>query len=291
MYIPESQLTTWSHQGSITNSATTANSIKDTVNSYTGFPPDITFDVYLSGSYKNDTNIYGESDVDVVVELTSTFYYNVSVQQAGGMGIVPATYGFFDFKKSVIQCLENKFGTANVKVGNKAIVVYPGTSNRLFADVLVCSTYRYYTPLNYESYIKGVGFYPKDSFSIVKNFPKIHSDKNTTKHQQTYNRFKPTVRIFKNMKKTLVNRGIIDSKSAPSYFIECLLFNVPNNQFVNGNTQTIYNILCYLNGNSLDDFMCVNGVNPLWGTSSETWNISSGKEFLRECIRLWNEWS
>jgi hypothetical protein len=291
MSIPETQLAIWSHQGSIVNSAATANSIKDAINSFTGFPADIGFDVYLSGSYKNDTNIYGESDVDVVVELTSTFYHNLSQQQAKGIGISPATYSTGEFKRSVIHCLEQKFGGANVAVGNKAIVVHPGTSSRLYADVLVCSTFRYYTSLNQSSYIEGVGFVPGNSYLVTKNFPKIHSAKDTTKHQQTYNRFKPTVRIFKNMKKTLINRNAIDTKLAPSYFIECLLFNIPNSLFVNGHWQTVYNILDHLYESSWDDFMCVNGINPLFGTNNETWDLSSGKEFLRRCINLWNEWS
>lgn len=291
MPIPESQLVTWSHQGSVTNSASTANSIKEAINSFTGFPPDITFEVYLSGSYKNDTNIYGESDVDVVVELTSTFYYNLTTQQASNVSIIPATDGFSDFKKCVIRCLERRFGTSNVRVGNKAIVVLPGTSNRLYADVLVCQTYRYYTALSYNSYIGGIGFYPENNFTLIKNFPKIHSEKDTVKHQQTYNRFKPTVRIFKNIKKTLASRGIIDPELAPSYFIECLLYNLPNSHFVIGNEATIYNILYYLISNPWDDFMCVNGINPLWGTSSETWDLSAGREFLQQSINLWNEWS
>src|SRR5690606_967984 len=69
MPIPESQLETWSHQGSITQSSSTYNTIKsvleDSATPYAGR----NFKVFLQGSYGNDTNIYAESDVDIVIRL------------------------------------------------------------------------------------------------------------------------------------------------------------------------------------------------------------------------------
>lgn len=44
------QLDTWSHQCSITNSANSGNSVKNAIEPYTGFPEGITFNVYLQGS-------------------------------------------------------------------------------------------------------------------------------------------------------------------------------------------------------------------------------------------------
>ena len=67
MAIPQTQLDTWSHQGSITNSANTGNSIKNAIDAFQGFADGVNYNVYLQGSYKNSTNVYGDSDVDVVV--------------------------------------------------------------------------------------------------------------------------------------------------------------------------------------------------------------------------------
>ena len=47
MAIPEAQLDTWSHQGSITNSANTGNSVKYAIENYKGFPEGVKFKVYL----------------------------------------------------------------------------------------------------------------------------------------------------------------------------------------------------------------------------------------------------
>lgn len=38
-------------------------------------------------------------------------------------------------------------------------------------------------------------------------------------------------RVFKNMRSRLVESGLIEAGTAPSYFIEGLLYNVPNEKF------------------------------------------------------------
>lgn len=34
-------------------------------------------DIYLQGSYGNNTNIEDESDVDIVIEMNKVYYYNI----------------------------------------------------------------------------------------------------------------------------------------------------------------------------------------------------------------------
>jgi tRNA nucleotidyltransferase (CCA-adding enzyme) len=67
--IPESQLDTWSHQGSIAQSSSTYNTIKNVLERGTTPYANKNFEVFLQGSYGNDTNIYAESDVDIVIVL------------------------------------------------------------------------------------------------------------------------------------------------------------------------------------------------------------------------------
>ncbi len=75
MAISESQLVTWSHQGATTSSANTYNSIKTCIDGV-NWNADISYDIYLQGSYKNSTNIRANSDVDVVIEFQSIFHSN-----------------------------------------------------------------------------------------------------------------------------------------------------------------------------------------------------------------------
>ena len=77
MGIPESQLETWSHQGSIIQSSSTYATIKNALESPGSPYASKSFKVFLQGSYGNDTNIYSESDVDVVMRLDSTFLPDV----------------------------------------------------------------------------------------------------------------------------------------------------------------------------------------------------------------------
>lgn len=290
MAIPEIQLETWSHQGSITNSANTGNSVKNALENYTGFPEGISFNVYLQGSYKNDTNVYGESDVDVVVELTSSFQNNLNQQQKELLGLVSADYGFSDFRNDVDTCLKAYYGDNNVSLENKVIKINP-TTNRLPADVLVCSQYRlFYGTLNANNHHKGIVFTTRNTFQKIINFPKKHSDNATAKHQATNQWFKPTVRIFKNMRNHLVNNNGFQKSIAPSYFIECLLANVPNNLFGKNFQTTIINCHNYLTNNSKDGFMCLNGIRPLWGDTTENWNQADANTFLEQIAELWNNW-
>ena len=73
MTIPESQLETWSHQGSVTQSSATYNTIKNVLKDADTPYAGKSYSVFLQGSYGNDTNIYAESDVDIVIKLNDCF--------------------------------------------------------------------------------------------------------------------------------------------------------------------------------------------------------------------------
>ena len=78
MAIPEAQLETWSHQGSVQQSCDTYATVKRSLEANDTKYADKSFDVFLQGSYGNDTNIYAESDVDVVIRTDSIYYYDTS---------------------------------------------------------------------------------------------------------------------------------------------------------------------------------------------------------------------
>jgi len=108
--IPESQLETWSHQGSVTQSRITYNTIKNVLEGagtpYSGK----TYSVFLQGSYGNDTNIYAESDVDIVVKLDDCWQRDLEAlsqeeKDAYKNAYVDATYTHVDFKKDVLKVL------------------------------------------------------------------------------------------------------------------------------------------------------------------------------------------
>ena len=69
MPIPEAQLETWSHQGSIQQSSSTYNTVKTALEASDNPYYDKNYSIFLQGSYGNNTNIYSESDVDIVIRL------------------------------------------------------------------------------------------------------------------------------------------------------------------------------------------------------------------------------
>ena len=121
MGIPESQLDTWSHQGSIKQSSDTYATVKRSLEATDTEYADKSFEVFLQGSYGNDTNIYAESDVDVIIRLDSIYHYDTSElnprdQMAFQSTLVPGTYSYSDYKSHVIAALQKSFGQEEPKL-------------------------------------------------------------------------------------------------------------------------------------------------------------------------------
>jgi hypothetical protein len=186
---------------------------------------------FLQGSYGNDTNIRTESDVDVVMELTGIYYYDLSSlppaqQDAFKANHGSADYNFKAFREDVTRVLKASFGN-DVVPGDKAVVV-KASGNRRKTDVLACVEHHklsYYSPGAPEAKVVGICFFKPDGTRVV-NYPRLHSEHLTAKNQATHEWFKHLVRIFKNARQRLIADGVIQPGVAPSYYIEGLLYNV-----------------------------------------------------------------
>jgi hypothetical protein len=72
MAVPETQLDTWSKQGSISQSSSTYATVKRALEASDTKYAGKSYEVFLQGSYGNDTNIYGESASTLYTTMTST---------------------------------------------------------------------------------------------------------------------------------------------------------------------------------------------------------------------------
>jgi len=294
--IPEAQLETWSHQGSVTQSAGTYAIVKNALENPNALYAERSFEVFLQGSYGNDTNIFSESDVDIVIRLDSVMRSDVSglppaQQAAHRQAYGPAVYTFDEFRQGVLTRLNTAFGTADVEPGNKAIKVRASGSRRS-ADVVVCDQFRRYTRFvsgTDNNFIPGIIF-PTETAGEIKNYPKLHSANCTSKHQATNGWFKPMVRILKNMRSQLVDDGIIAADIAPSYFIEGLLYNVPADRFGNNYGDTFCNCLNWLQEIDRSTLECANEQYMLLGDSNVQWPTAKCDAFLDALVDLWNDW-
>ena len=63
------------------------------------------------------------------------------------------------------------------------------------------------------------------------SYPQQHHQRGLKKEKATNERFKRTIRMFKAARNQLVSKRALTKEDAPSYFIECLLCNVPDGLF------------------------------------------------------------
>ena len=288
MPIPESQLETWSHQGAVTTAKQTHESIRVALKAY-DWPKEVRYEVYLQGSYKNDTNIRGDSDVDVVVQLNSTFFENLPVNLKRQFGFRDASYRWEEFRSDVLTALLNHYGPGRVREGRKSLKVQ---TPYLPADVVVSVQYHKYPepPRSKDNFVEGMAFWVRSEGRWVINYPKIHYENGVKKNEKTNKRYKPTVRMFKNARTYLVDRGVIPPDLAPSYFLECLLYNVPNDKFGPNLQSTFREVIVWLREADFSRFFCQNEQLLLFGSSPEQWSEDSADRFLEAMVTLWNDW-
>ena len=291
MTIPESQLSTWSNHGAQDSSKRTHEAVRRVLDAHE-WPPGMTHDFYLQGSYRNDTNIRGDSDVDVVLEMTSTFKYDTSSLSQDIQGLVsasfePASYGWNDFRLEALKALRRGFGSTMVRQGNKSIKL-KADPPRLAADVVVCMEHRRY--ISYSSYVDGMAFWALRDKRWIVNYPKEHYKNGAAKSGRTWDRYKRTVRMFKNARNHLESVGRISTDLAPSYFVECLIYNAPDAAFQPGFQETYCSIVDWMVESDLDRLVCQNGQLWLFGRSPEQWSVVDAKAFGKQLVSLWYDW-
>ena len=137
------------------------------------------------------------------------------------------------------------------------------------------------------SHREGIGFYLPDERRWVVSFPQQHHSRGLKKEKATSMRFKRTIRMFKAARNRLVEKGVLKKEDAPSYFIECLLYNVPNDRFKPGLGASYAGILNWLTSAKLKDFECQNGQAPLFGPGREQWSAKKARAFVRALRELW----
>jgi hypothetical protein len=293
--IPGGQLDTWSHQAAPGPSRATYASVKTVLEEDAAPFADKEPEIFLQGSYANDTNVARDSDVDLVVCISATFAHDaatlaVDQYQAFERSYVGASYSFTQYKADVTQWLTRRYGQG-VRAGRKAIYV-PAGQNRRECDVLPAIEYRYYYRFNSvddQSYAAGICFYLPDGTQIV-NFPRQHSDNCTTKHQATNSWFKRTVRVYKNMRNYMVDRNLLHEGTAPSYFIEGMLYNVPNHKFGLDFATTFVETFNHVVNADRSQFRCANGIHMLLGNSHVTWPRCNCETYLDALRSLWDNW-
>jgi hypothetical protein len=183
--------------------------------------------VTAQGSYRNNTNVRQDSDVDISVVCTDAIFTDFTL--AGGLtkedlGFTDSPYLYSQYKDEVGQALVSHFGAAAITRGNKAFDVHQNTY-RIDADVVPCLEHRRYMPDR--SYVTGTELQPDRGGRII-NWPEQNYRNGVDKNDATGRRFKTVVRILKRLRIYMEEQAIAEAEPIPSYLIECLVWNVPN---------------------------------------------------------------
>jgi hypothetical protein len=257
----------WSKPPTATEDARCSNAenvVRNAINSYPRFTAR-NIEVFAQGSYRNGTNVRANSDVDVCVRCNDVYFLNLPEgYDKASFGLVEASYSYAEFKNDVENALKAYLGTATVSRGKKAFDLHANTY-RVDADVVPTFEHRRYTVSNgNSSYISGTELHPDGGGRIV-NWPHQNYKNVTSKNIATGTRFKKLVRVLKCLRDAMLSERNASALPIPSYLIECLVWNVPNDAFTADQyAENLRAILTHLYVHTENDSLCSE-----WGEVNE----------------------
>lgn len=216
----------------------------------------VDYEIFVQGSYANNTNVRQYSDIDICIMLTSTFYTNYPDGiTSSDFGYTDGSMSFQDFRSYVLDALLKKFGSENVVRKNKCIHIY-SNSYHVNADVVPALLYKDYRIINSRNknrFVEGIKYYAQDGTCVI-NYPKDHINNGKRKNNDTNYKYKKLVRIMKHLTNNMIGEGLINGDIISSFLVECLVWNVPNSYITKHDTwnATIQDTIAYL-WNAIND--------------------------------------
>lgn len=227
--------------------------------------------VFTQGSYRNRTNVQKDSDVDIGILCYDTFFMDLPEGfTRENFNISPPTYEYTQFKNEVGQALVSYFGQRSVTRGNKAYNVREN-SYHVEADVAPFFEHRRYDKNG--RFQSGVELRPDNGGNVI-NWPEQHYENGVSKNTSTNQRFKSLVRIIKSLCNNMSDNQIAAAQNVPGFLIECLVWNVPNDNFgYHSYANDVRANLAFLFNNTRNDQDCGG-----WGEVSELKYLFRGNQ-------------
>ena len=253
-------------------------------------------DIYIHGSYANKSNIYFPSNLEIMVEITTTKRFSPEeVSLEGNYFVdVPLDFGPREFRILLTDALREMVGD---KLTEHAKTLRLSGLEKIKHDVDItpCVNFHFYQDT---ARTRGILLYDASINRNIVSFPRLHAQNGFDKDQSTSGNFKRIVRMFKTLHSLNVNEfSFADSNTASGYFIECLLYNVPNQMFIDKggveqddeSLNEIFNkVMNYLINTDLEEFVCQNQIWKLFATPAEFWDKSRAEACLGAIIRLYS---
>lgn len=243
----ESRLATWS-QGPSPTEQEKIERAKDAIRKAIDADPtlgDHKIEIMVTGSYANRTNIRAESDVDVAVIYLDAFVSNwdwvdprastdpeVRASLDARVGLSTVTYPDSRYRDEVEHALMRQLGTSAVDRGPIAFDIHRNTY-RVDSDCVAAFEQRQWFEAKGDKefdYIDGIRV-TNDVGRTIINYPSAQKLFGEEKHEATDRHFRKMVRIVKNLCVEMADDGVAAAEDIPSFLIESLVFNVPDDYF------------------------------------------------------------
>ncbi|MDQ6849751.1 MAG: nucleotidyltransferase [Actinomycetota bacterium] len=247
--------------------------------------------VYAKGSYPNNTNVRRDSDVDIAAQCTRCEYYEYMPGQAPAERLGTPYEGPWTpehLRSEVQAALASAFGSSSVKSGKIALTVLTVSGSRPSVDVVPSFDYVLYDDPNRRSKREGSCVFPKGKSNYIVNWPMQQLQNGRRKNTNSGGRYKRFVRALKSAENTLEHLRTIDE--LPSYFMECLVWNVGNTTLQRGSTlsdgfrATLYELWDNLDNGRTSEWTEPNNIKYLFG-SDQTWTPAEAKGLV---LATWN---
>ena len=251
-------------------------------------PNDVT--IYLQGSYACKTNTKFQSKIEVIVELKKTREFDYETMTRKDMKFRDNFYidfeHYFNVKrfKQVLVTELKKILDVKLIMGSTTILIPTFESLQHAVEVFPCFKYKFFTRDGGSVRSKLVHDEKLDEHFLM--FTNLHTVNGNLKDSITRGNFKRMVRLMKNIV-AISSREDKNIHYVRGYYVECLLYNVPNEMFFSndGKLSSVFlKIINWLNFANLDDFICQNQIWSLWGNADGFWDKNSARRFINDMI-------
>lgn len=239
---------------------------------------DMDIAVIVQGSYRAHTNVKQDSDVDICVRLNTIAFCDYPPgKTAADYDRIPSELSFAEYKNLIDKALIDYFGMTSVKRGNKAFDIH-ANAYRVDADVLPAFEHRRYYEDGSNRWLAGIAF-KTDKGELFKNWPDQNYENGVRKNEETSRSYKRVIRILKRLRNKMQDDHIAEANDAASFLIECLIWNVPNEDFKHDTySSDVRHALAHTFNATLKDDACKE-----WGEVNELkYLFRSGQPWTRE---------
>ncbi len=249
--------------------------------------------IYLQGCYACHTNTRFQSKLEVIVELSKTREFDYETMQRTDMKMRDNFFvdfeHYFDvkhFKDNLVDEIQ-KLLRVKVKVGATTILIPAVGKLNHSVDVFPCFKYKFFRPEGGSIRAKLVFDQKFDDHFLM--FTNLHTVNGDLKDSMTKGNFKRMVRLVKTLVAISAREDNI-IHHVRGYYIECMLYNVPNEMYFSrdGKLSSVFlKVVNWLNFANLDDFVCQNQIWSLWGNADGFWYQTAARQFINDLIEFY----